>query len=87
MATKHGESFLFEKAQVKTKIKASIERYELSGHADREDLLEFAIQAEPRSIVLTHGDQPARDWFTRQFAEKLPKTTVIDPTPGTEYQV
>jgi len=87
VATKHGESFLFEAAQVKTKIKAKIERFELSGHADREDLLEFAVQAEPRSIVLTHGDQPARDWFVQQFAEKLPKTTVLDPVPGQEYLV
>ncbi len=87
LATKHGESFLFEKAQVKTKIKARIDRYELSGHADREDLLEFAIQAAPRSIVLTHGDQPARDWFDQQFAELMPKTKVIDPVPGKEYQV
>lgn len=87
MATKHGASFLFEKANVKTKIKASIERFSLSGHADREDLLEFALQAEPRSIVLTHGDQPARDWFIAQFAEKIPKTVVIDPIPGKKYQV
>lgn len=87
LATKHGESFLFEKANVKTKIKAQIDRFSLSGHADREDLLEFALQAKPRSIILTHGDQPARDWFTQQFAENLPDTQVFDPVPGTEYEV
>jgi len=87
LATKPGETFLFKKANVKTKVKAHVERFELSGHADREDLLEFAVQAEPRSIVLTHGDQPARDWFAKQLAERLPKTTVIDPKPGQEYLV
>ena len=87
LATKHGESFLFEKAHVRTKIKAQIDRFSLSGHADREDLLEFALQAKPRSIILTHGDQPARDWFTQQFAEHIPNTTVIDPVPGKEYEV
>jgi Cft2 family RNA processing exonuclease len=87
LAAKTGDTFLFEKANVKAKLKARIDRFELSGHADREDLLEFAMQATPRSIVLTHGDQPARDWFIQQFAEQIPKTKVIDPTPGTEYQV
>ncbi len=87
LATKPGESFLFKKVHVKTKVKAHIERFELSGHADREDLLEFAVQASPRSIVLTHGDQPARDWFAAQLAERLPKTKIIDPVPGKEYQV
>lgn len=87
LASKPGEAFLFEKANVKAKIKAHIERFELSGHADREDLLEFGVQATPRSIVLTHGDPAARAWFAEQFAEKLPQSKVLDPTPGQEYQV
>lgn len=87
LAAKTGDTFLFEKAHVKVKVKARIDRFELSGHADREDLLEFAMQASPRSIVLTHGDQPARDWFSAQFAEKFPQAKVIDPVPGTEYLV
>ncbi len=87
LATKPGETFVFKKANVKAKLKARVERFELSGHADREDLLEFAVQANPRSIVLTHGDQPARDWFTKQLAQALPKTKVFDPTPGKEYLV
>ena len=70
-----------------TKIKARIERFELSGHADREELLEFAVQAAPRSLVLTHGDPPARAWFAEQLAIKAPKTTVLDPVPGKTYQV
>lgn len=87
LAAKPGETFLFAKANVKAKIKARIERFELSGHADRDDLLEFAVQAAPRAIVLTHGDPPARAWFADELAVALPKTKVIDPVPGQEYQV
>ncbi|MBP6508349.1 MAG: MBL fold metallo-hydrolase [Opitutaceae bacterium] len=87
LQTKPGDTFLFAKANVKTKVKARVDRFELSGHADREDLLEFAVQATPRSIVLTHGDQPARDWFAAELAKASPKTKVIDPVPGKEYQV
>ena len=42
-------------------------------------------QATPRCIVLTHGDQPARDWFAAELAKLAPKTKVVDPIPGKEY--
>lgn len=87
LASKPGDTFLFDKIGVKAKLKAHIEKFELSGHADREDLLEFALQAEPRAIVLTHGDPAAREWFSRQFETRLGKAKVIDPVPGKEYQV
>ena len=87
LASKPGDTFVFETAHVKAKIKARVERFELSGHADREELLEFAIQTGARSIVLTHGDPDARAWFAAQLAEKAPKSKVLDPVPLQTYQV
>jgi Cft2 family RNA processing exonuclease len=87
LATKPGDIFLFSKLNVKAKVKAHVERFSLSGHAERDDLAEYAVQATPRSIVLTHGDQPARDWFAQELARQLPKTKVFDPVPGKEYLV
>lgn len=87
LAAKHGDSFLFETANVKTKVRARIEKFELSGHADREELLEFAVQASPRAIVLTHGETPARAWFAEQLKTRLPQTTVLDPQPLKTYEV
>lgn len=87
LAAKPGDDFLFAAAHVKTKVKAHIERFELSGHADREELLEFAVQTRARSIVLTHGDPPARAWFAEQLTQNAPKTKVIDPVPLQTYQV
>ncbi len=87
LAAKNGETFVFETAHVKAKIKARVERFELSGHADREELLEFAVQTGARSIVLTHGDPPARAWFAAQLAEQAPQSKVLDPIPLKTYQV
>lgn len=87
LASNTGDDFLFEAAHVKTKIKAHVERFELSGHADREELLEFAVQTHARSIVLTHGDPLARQWFAQQLATTAPKSKVIDPVPLQTYQV
>lgn len=87
LAAKKGDEFLFDAANVKTKIRCSIERFDLSGHADREELLRFAIDTNPRSLVITHGDPPARAWFMQQLAEKLPHAKLLDPTPLQEYRV
>jgi Cft2 family RNA processing exonuclease len=87
LASKAGDTFLFEAVHVKTKIRARVERYELSGHADREELLQFAVQTNARSIVLTHGDPPARAWFAQQLAAQLPSAKVLDPVPLQEYLV
>lgn len=87
LASKPGDEFLFKAANVKTKVKAHIERFELSGHADREELLEFAVQTSARSIVLTHGDAPARAWFAASLAAQAPNARVLDPVPLQTYQV
>lgn len=87
LLAKPGDQFLFEANHVKVKIKAHIERFELSGHADREELLEFAVQTEARSIVLTHGDPEARAWFISQLEAQAPKSKLLDPVPLQSYQV
>jgi Cft2 family RNA processing exonuclease len=87
LASKPGDQFVFAAANVTAKIKAHIDRFELSGHADREELLEFAVQTGARSIVLTHGDPPARAWFASALATQLPSSKVIDPVPLQVYQV
>jgi len=65
--------------------KARVERFALSGHAEREELLAFAVQTEAKTIVLTHGDPPARRWFKQKLAEGRPQTNVIDPVPLQTY--
>ena len=86
-AAKNGDQFLFADVNVKTRIRAQVERFEFSGHASREELLDYAVGCNPRSIVLTHGDPPARAWFAEQLATKLPDSKVLDPVPLQTYQV
>jgi len=76
-----GQPFVFDVLDYQTTIRAQIDRFELSGHADREEILEFAVQCQPESIILTHGDPGARDWFSDALKEALPNAKVIDPKP------
>lgn len=87
LKAKNGDTFVFDAIHVKTKVKARIEKFELSGHADRDELLQFAVQTQARSIVLTHGDPPAREWMAQRLAEKLPQTKVVNPVPLQQYVV
>ncbi len=87
LAAHHGDQFLFDAVNVKVKLRASIERFEFTGHATRDELLDFAVKCQPRSIVLTHGDPPARAWFHEQLTALLPHAKVLDPVPLETYQV
>ncbi|MBE2215928.1 MAG: MBL fold metallo-hydrolase [Opitutaceae bacterium] len=87
LAARKGETFVFDALQFQTPVRCSIERFEMTGHADREELLEFALHGEPRQIVLTHGDPPARAWFAEQIAGADSKVRVLDPVPGQTYEL
>ena len=87
LAAREGEDFLFAAANFKTRLRAQIERFDLSGHADRDEILDYVTACKPRSVVLTHGDPPARAWFAAQLANKLPKAKITDPTPLQAYKV
>jgi Cft2 family RNA processing exonuclease len=87
LSANNGDQILFKTINVKTRVRAQIERFEFSGHATRDELLNFAVQCQPRSVVLTHGDPPARAWFNEQLTAKLPHATILDPVPLKQYEV
>lgn len=87
LAEQDAESFFFDALDYNAPIRASIDRFDLSGHADREELLDYAGRSEARSIVLNHGDDDARAWFVDALGERLPGTKVLDPKPGRSYTV
>ncbi len=87
LATPHGKKFNFAAVDVRTEVKARVERFELSGHAERDELMQFAVQTQARSIVLTHGDPGARAWFAGQLKAQLPDARVFDPVPLKRYEV
>jgi len=80
-----GDPFVFEAVDIQTQIRSTLRQYDLSGHADRDELLAYARSVSPRRIVLHHGDPDSRAWFGQQLeACNLP---VLDPEPLIEYKV
>ena len=79
--------FHFKAIDFSTKVEAHIERFDLSGHADREDLLNSILRLNPRNIVLTHGEPEARKWFFDTIVDEHPEIIVLDPEPGRAYEI
>ncbi len=81
------DRFYFDVLDYSAPKRASIDRFDLSGHADRHELIEYAESVEPRSIVLTHGDNDARAWFETELAERMQQTAILNPEPLTTYEI
>ncbi len=78
---RHNGQFLFSALGRSVPVRARIEKFDLSSHADREDLLAYTLGRHPRAVVLTHGDPPARAWFRARIGEADPRCHVVDPVP------
>lgn len=87
LKNKNEDSFFFETLDYRSPIRASIDQFNLSGHAERSELLEYATHSHAKTIVLTHGDPDARNWFNKELNKLMPKTEVIDPKPLTEHTI
>jgi Cft2 family RNA processing exonuclease len=86
-AAKMGEPFLMSASSGEVTCKCEVSDFDLTAHANRENLFDFIGQVEPRSILLGHGDDDSRRWFEDRIRERYPKIKVIQPEPGKAVEV
>ncbi len=77
-----GRVSLSDGSDHETLIRCQLDRFDFSGHATREQLVEFATSCRPRTVILVHGDEAARGWFQKTLAERLPEARILIPRPG-----
>lgn len=77
--------FYFEALDYRARRLATVDQFDLSGHANREELVDYAIQSEARNVVLTHGEGEARKWFLDTLGRHMPEATLLDPEPCVAY--
>jgi Cft2 family RNA processing exonuclease len=73
---------LLDESQGDQPILCEVDFFDLTAHAQREDLLAFVGRIRPKRVVLVHGDPPALGWFGARIAEQYPSIHVIIPPPG-----
>ncbi|HVV70585.1 MAG TPA: MBL fold metallo-hydrolase [Verrucomicrobiae bacterium] len=86
-AAKPGDTFLFSPSGGEVTRRCQIEEFDLTAHANREELLDFVGRVEPRTVLLTHGDDLSRAWFQTQIQSRYPKIRVVQPKPGETLEV
>ncbi len=64
-----------------------MDSFDLSAHANREELVDFAVGMDPRTVILGHGEPEARDWIETELRERLPRLNILQPAPGETLEV
>jgi len=81
-ATKPGETFLFSPTAGKATRRCEVQEFDLTAHATREALLDFAGRVSPRVLLLGHGEPSSRQWFEEQLRARYPGIRILQPAPG-----
>ncbi len=86
-AAKHGEKFLFSASGGELTKRCEVQDFDLTAHANRDELLDFIGQVSPHTVFLGHGEEDARLWFEEQIKARWPKIKVFQPQPGLSVEV
>jgi Cft2 family RNA processing exonuclease len=86
-AAKHGETFLFSPGAGQLTRRCEVEDFDLTAHANRDELLDFVGEVSPRVVLLGHGEDGSRRWFEEKIHARYPKIKVIQPAPGKTVEV
>jgi Cft2 family RNA processing exonuclease len=82
-----GETFLFSASGGEVTRRCEVEDFDLTAHANRNELLDFVGQVEPRAVLLGHGENDSRQWFEEKIRARHPRIQVFQPKPGETLQV
>ena len=86
-AGKQGDLIDLDPALDPVQFNCPMEVFDFSGHATRDDLLDYILRVAPKQCFLVHGDIEATEWFAEQLKEKLPECETIIPRPGVKYTI
>ena len=85
--TSSGDQFAFKDLFYVGNVNCRVDKFDLTSHADREQILQFIMEKDPRCVVLTHGSMESREWFMDEIIDRSPKTSVIIPEPSESIEL
>jgi Cft2 family RNA processing exonuclease len=86
-ASRPGETFVFSGSGGEVTRRCEVEDFDLTAHANREDMLNFVGQVSPHTVLLGHGDAASREWFEKEIRARHPRMKIIQPQPGVTIEV
>ncbi len=85
--TQPGQTFLYSKLAGELTRRCELEQYDLTAHANREEMLEFVGTVAPQTVLLGHGEDSSRQWFAEEIRKRYPKIKLLQPEPGQPLEV
>lgn len=82
LASTHGSPIKLARDHPPVQLNCEFSQFDFSGHAPRNELVDYARRVNPRKILLVHGDGPALDWMAKALSLGLPECEIIIPLPG-----
>jgi Cft2 family RNA processing exonuclease len=82
-----GVPFLFSSSGGELVRRCEVQDFDLTAHANREELLAFVGQVSPRAVILGHGEPESRQWFEARIQEQYPRIRVVQPEPGQTVEI
>ncbi len=82
-----GEPFHFSNVAGEATRRCELADFDLTAHANREELLDFVGEVAPRVVILGHGEPASRAWFHAAIRERHPRIKVFQPAPGETVEV
>jgi Cft2 family RNA processing exonuclease len=86
-ATPRGQKVTLDPETGEQPVLCRVDHFDMTAHAQREDLLNYILRVDPRVCVLVHGDPPALDWFRQQLATERPGMKVVIPPPAQAVEI
>jgi Cft2 family RNA processing exonuclease len=86
-AASPGERFFFSQLGGELTKRCEVQDFDLTAHAQREDLLQFVGDVSPRTVVLGHGDDESLGWFEQQIRRRYPQVKVVQASPGLSIEL
>ena len=86
-AAQPAETLLFRRSHGQLRRNGEGQDFDLTAHANREELLDFVGIVSPRAVLLGHGEEDSRLWFEDQIRARWPKIKIIQPQPGQSVEV
>ena len=86
-AARDGHSFIFSGSAGDVTRRCEVQDFDLTAHANRDELLDLVARVNPRTVVLGHGEESSRLWFEEQIRARHPKIKIVQPTPGGTVQI
>jgi Cft2 family RNA processing exonuclease len=77
-----GTPFRFSPSAGECVRRCELADFDLTAHANREELLDLVGQVNPRTVMLGHGSDESRAWFAEAIHQRHPRIRILQPGPG-----